>query len=70
MSLMELGLEYLRQYETVMGRIRELKATEKGLSRKGQLLLRGRLLALYEDAVSLRETGEHLVNYYGGKRDE
>ncbi len=66
MTLKELGQEYLRQYELIKKHISEIKATERFLSRKQQLRLRRRLLALYADAASLRVTGEHLVNYYGG----
>ncbi len=69
MTLKELGNEYLRQYEQLREYIKALKKTERDLSRKQQLRLRRRILALYADAASLKVTGEHLVNYYGGAHE-
>ena len=69
MTLKELGYEYLRQYEEIKAYIKAIKKTEKDLTRKQQLRLRRRLLSLYADAASLRVTGEHLVNYYGGANE-
>lgn len=69
MTLKELGNEYLRQYEQLREYIKTLKKTERDLSRKQQLRLRRRILALYADAASLKVTGEHLVNYYGGAHE-
>ena len=69
MTLKELGYEYLRQYEEIKSYIKTLKKTERQLTRKQQLRLRRRLLSLYADAASLRVTGEHLVNYYGGAHE-
>lgn len=68
MTLKELGEEYLKQYERIKKHIKELKATESGLTRKQQLKLHSRLLALYTDAASLRVTGEHLISYYGNTK--
>lgn len=69
MTLKELGYEYLRQYEEIKAYIKTVKKTEKELTRKQQLRLRRRILSLYADAASLRVTGEHLVNYYGGSNE-
>ncbi len=68
MTLKELGEEYLKQYEQIKNHIKELKATESGLTRKQQLKLHSRMLTLYADAASLRVTGEHLINYYGSAK--
>lgn len=69
MTLKELGYEYLRQYEEIKAYIKTVKKTEKELTRKQQLRLRRRILSLYADSASLRVTGEHLVNYYGGSNE-
>lgn len=66
MSLYELGLEYLRQHDAVRKRISELRENAEGLTNKQQYLRRCRILALDEVATSLKITGEHLLNYYGG----
>lgn len=68
MTLKELGEEYLKQYEQIKNHIKKLKSAESGLTRKQQLKLHSRLLALYTDAASLRVTGEHLINYYGNTK--
>lgn len=69
MTLKELGKEYLRQSEAIRSKIRRLQRESRGMSRKQLYLLRGRILSLYADAASLKVTGEHLVNYYGGSNE-
>lgn len=70
MSLYELGLEYLRQHDEIRKRMREIKSDIGTLSRKQQYLQRCRILALDEVATSLKITGEHLMNYYGGRNEQ
>ncbi len=69
MSLYELGMEYLNQYEQVRERINSLRRGRTGLSRKQQYLNNRRILNLSDVAMSLKITGEHLVNYYGGANE-
>ncbi|MBQ8550780.1 MAG: hypothetical protein IJ426_05505 [Clostridia bacterium] len=69
MSLYELGMEYLNQYRAVRERIKELKKQMRGLSKKQQYLYNCRILSLGEVAMSLKITGEHLVNYYGDRHE-
>lgn len=65
MTLRELGKEYLRQSEAIREKIRKLNKESGSLTPKQLHKLRGRILALYADAASLKTIGEHLYNYYG-----
>lgn len=69
MSLYELGTEYLRQAAAVREKIRVLRESMQGMTRKQQYLCRCRILSLDDVAISLKITGEHLTGYYGGTHD-
>jgi len=69
MSLYELGIEYLNQYRAVRERINSLRGQMRGLSKKQQYLYNCRILSLGEVAMSLKITGEHLINYYGDSNE-
>lgn len=66
MTLKMLGEEYLRGEQKIRLRIRDLRLTLSALQGDERKEMEARIRSLYEMALSARQTGLYLIDYYMG----
>ena len=64
MTLQELGKQYLEQADILTERIAELRKQAKKLTGEDVIIMKRRILSLYNDVAELRRTAVKLLYYY------
>ncbi len=64
MTLQELGKQYLEQADLLSERIAELRKEAKKLTGEDVIIMKRRILSLYNDVAELRRTAVKLLYYY------
>ena len=64
MTLQEMGQQYLEQSKVLYDRIAELRKESSHLSGNEAIIMKRRILSLYEDAALCRQTANKLLYYY------
>lgn len=64
MTLKELGQEYFKQAEILTERIHELNKQAKKLSGEDLIIMKRRILSLYNDVAECKRTAVKLMYYY------
>ena len=64
MTLQELGKQYLEQADILTERIAELRKRAKKLTGEDVIIMKRRILSLYNDVAELRRTAVKLIYYY------
>ena len=67
MTLEELGRQYLEQAKVLTEHIHELNKEAKKLTGEDLILMKRRILSLYNDVAECKKTALHLIYYYEPK---
>lgn len=66
MTLYELGCQYRTRSVELLTRVREIRKSLPTTTGNDQVVLKRRILSLYQDAAECRRLADKLMNYYEG----